>query len=40
MTPKAARKILRKYSWQIHYRPVPRWLDRLWRKATSAALRG
>ena len=38
MTPKKARKLLRKYSTQIHRHPVPGWLDRLWRKATSAIL--
>ena len=42
MTAKAARKIIRKYAaWVFNpARPVPAWLDKLYRKATKAALQG
>lgn len=45
MKTKAAKKILRKYSWIIvkHNSGVseaPKWVQKLWRKATSAALKG
>jgi hypothetical protein len=44
MTSKMAGKILRRYSWAMckHNAGVseaPRWLQRLWRKATGARLR-
>ncbi len=43
MTPKAARKLLRKYQWAMAkhgagIESAPKWLLRLWRKCTKAAL--
>lgn len=38
MTPKAARKLLRKYQHKIHQSDA-KWLHKLWKKCVQAALK-